>query len=115
MVFAMAPPKVCLEHACQIQQQMSHDSFYHGQVTLNGDWAETMFYNMLSGKLPIRTPRIFFADMNRKTTPLNGNAFKEKLSHVATSRPITFSSKNWVAVKELKLGTIINGCTYIYI
>ena len=38
------------------------------QVTLNGDWAETMFYNLLSGKLPIRTPRIFFSDMNRRTT-----------------------------------------------
>ena len=38
------------------------------QVTLNGDWAETMFYNLLSGKLPIRTPRIYFSDMNRKTT-----------------------------------------------
>ncbi|CAJ1432996.1 unnamed protein product [Effrenium voratum] len=37
-------------------------------VTLNGDWAETMFYNLLSGKLPIRTPRIFFSDMNRRTT-----------------------------------------------
>ena len=23
---------------------------------------------MLSGKLPIRTPRIYFSDMNRKTT-----------------------------------------------
>ncbi|CAE6967929.1 unnamed protein product [Symbiodinium sp. CCMP2456] len=37
-------------------------------VTINGDWAETMFYNMLSGKLPVKTPRIFFADMNRRTT-----------------------------------------------
>ncbi|CAK9076325.1 unnamed protein product [Durusdinium trenchii] len=37
-------------------------------VTLNGDWAETMFYNMLSGKLPIKTPRIYFSDMNRRTT-----------------------------------------------
>ena len=101
MVVAMAPPKVCLEHACQIQQQMSYDSFYHGQVTLNGDWAETMFYNMLSGKLPIRTPRIFFADMNRKTTPLNGNAFKEKLSHVATSRPITFIPRTGLLLRNL--------------
>lgn len=37
-------------------------------VTLNGDWAETMFYNLLSGKLPVRTPRIYYADMNRRTT-----------------------------------------------
>jgi hypothetical protein len=38
------------------------------EVTLNGDWAETMFYNLLSGKLPVRTPRIYYADMNRRTT-----------------------------------------------
>ena len=47
------------------------------QVTINGDWAETMFYNMLSGKLPVKTPRIFFADMNRRTTMPRRKAFFE--------------------------------------
>eukprot|EP00439_Symbiodinium_sp_Y106_P065149 s716_g10.t1 len=46
-------------------------------VTINGDWAETMFYNMLSGKLPVKTPRIFFADMNRRTTMPRRKAFFE--------------------------------------
>jgi len=41
---------------------------YKLSVTATGDWPETMFYNLLAGKLPIRTPRIYFADMNRRTT-----------------------------------------------
>lgn len=33
-----------------------------------GDWGEVMWYNTLAGRLPIRTPKGYFADMNRKTT-----------------------------------------------
>uniref|UniRef100_A0A7S4R3I8 Saccharopine dehydrogenase NADP binding domain-containing protein n=1 Tax=Alexandrium monilatum TaxID=311494 RepID=A0A7S4R3I8_9DINO len=33
-----------------------------------GDWFEVMFYNLLGGRLPVRTPRGYFCDMNRKTT-----------------------------------------------
>lgn len=32
------------------------------------DWPEVMFYNLLAGKLPVRTPRGYFCDMSRRTT-----------------------------------------------
>mmetsp|Transcript_60911 Transcript_60911/g.178054 ORF Transcript_60911/g.178054 Transcript_60911/m.178054 type:complete len:1008 (-) Transcript_60911:146-3169(-) len=32
------------------------------------DWSEVMFYNVLGGRLPVRTPRGYFCDMNRRTT-----------------------------------------------
>ncbi|CAK9009438.1 Uncharacterized protein SCF082_LOCUS10286 [Durusdinium trenchii] len=56
-------------------------------VTLNGDWAETMFYNMLSGKLPIKTPRIYFSDMNRRTT--NFIWVMERIPYGAVAQPWT--------------------------
>lgn len=41
---------------------------YRNSVTATGDWNETMFYNLLSGRLSFRTPRGYFCDMNRRTT-----------------------------------------------
>lgn len=32
------------------------------------DWSEVMFYNTVAGRLPVRTPRGYFCDMNRRTT-----------------------------------------------
>ena len=67
------------------------------QVTINGDWAETMFYNMLSGKLPVKTPRIFFADMNRRTTmPRRKAFFKVRLMHVADLQDLAVRNFIWV-------------------
>lgn len=37
-------------------------------VQAPGDWIEVMWYNTLAGRLPVRTPRGYYADMNRKTT-----------------------------------------------
>jgi len=33
-----------------------------------GDWSEVMWYNTLAGRLPCKTPRGYYSDMNRKTT-----------------------------------------------
>ena len=41
---------------------------YKNSVTASGDWQEIMFYNLLGGRLPMRTPRCYFADMSRRTT-----------------------------------------------
>lgn len=42
---------------------------YKNSITLaNMDWSEVMFLNLLAGKTPVRTPRCYFADMNRATT-----------------------------------------------
>jgi len=32
------------------------------------DWPECMFYNLIGGRLPLRTPRTYFSDMCRRTT-----------------------------------------------
>lgn len=68
------------------------------KVTLNGDWAETMFYNLLSGKLPVKTPRIYFADMNRRTT--NFIWIMERVPYGA----LPWFKKNWKNVREEKIG-----------
>lgn len=42
---------------------------YKNSITLMSmDWSEVMFLNLLAGKIPVRTPRCYFADMNRTTT-----------------------------------------------
>jgi len=42
---------------------------YKNSMTLSSmDWSEVMFLNLLAGKTPTRTPRCYFADMNRSTT-----------------------------------------------
>mmetsp|Transcript_62697 Transcript_62697/g.178022 ORF Transcript_62697/g.178022 Transcript_62697/m.178022 type:complete len:529 (+) Transcript_62697:2279-3865(+) len=42
---------------------------YKNSITLASmDWSEVMYLNVLAGKTPVRTPRCYFADMNRSTT-----------------------------------------------
>merc|ERR1719433_109818 len=41
---------------------------FKNSMSSHQDWCEVMFYNLLGGRLPARTPRGYFADMSRRTT-----------------------------------------------